>query len=207
MRAAAIPEAFFTVWANLFEIGAAAAGSVALIHGGASGIGSTALWLCSEFDVRALATAGAVDKCAAIAALGAVPINYRSENFVDAVLAQTGGQGANVILDIVGANYLESNIEALAQDGYRVTIGFLGGGVAAQFDLQPLVAKRGRLTGSLLRPRGVEEKAAIARPLREKVWPARCRPLLHASFPLARAADAHRLLESGAVIGKVVLTV
>lgn len=209
VQAAALPETFFTVWANLFDMGRAQPGDVALIHGGTSGIGTTALMLCREFGIRTFATAGSVAKCEAIRDLGGEAINYRQEAFAEVVLARTHHRGADVILDIVGASYLDDNLAALARDGRLLVIGFLGGAVAERVKLNVIMAKRAVVTGSALRTRSAEEKAAIARSLRERVWPVleqgRCLPIIHATYPLARAADAHRILESGQHIGKIVL--
>lgn len=210
-QAAAIPETFFTVWANLFLMGRARRGEVALIHGGTSGIGTTALMLCRELGVRAFATAGGTEKCEAIRELGAEPINYRQESFVEVVLARTEGRGADVILDIMGAAYFADNLATLARDGRLLLIGFLGGAVAERVNLQTIMAKRAIVTGSAMRPRSTQEKAAIAASLREHVWPVlaqgRCLPMIHATYPLARAADAHREMESSQHIGKIVLEV
>jgi len=210
-QAAAIPETFFTVWANLFQLGHARKGDVALIHGGTSGIGTTALMLCREFGIRAFATAGGREKCEAIRELGGEPINYRQESFVEVVLARTEGRGADVILDIMGASYFADNLATLARDGRLLLIGFLGGGTAEHVNLHAIMAKRAVVTGSAMRSRTPQEKAAIAESLRTHVWPVlaqgRCLPLIHATYPLLRAADAHRDMESSQHIGKIVLTV
>jgi putative PIG3 family NAD(P)H quinone oxidoreductase len=212
VQAAALPEAFFTVWANLFQMGKVRAGETVLIHGGASGIGTTAIQLLRAFGIRALATAGSAAKCAAIRAIGAdVAINYREQDFVEAVRAETNDRGVDAILDIVGASYLQRNIAALALDGRLLLLGFLGGEIAERVSLGQIMAKRLVITGSAMRPRTVGEKAAIARDLHAKVWPllgpGRVEPIISATFPLARAADAHRLMESGDHIGKIVLRV
>lgn len=211
IRAAAIPEIFFTVWANLFMMGRARAGEIALIHGGASGIGTTALMLCREFGIRALATAGSPVKCEAISALGATAINYRDLDFAEVVARETEGRGVDVILDIVGGPYFSRNIASLARDGRLVVIGLLGGNVAPPWDLQGLMSKRALVTGSTLRARTPEEKAQIADALRETVWPVigagRCWPIIDAVFPLADAAAAHRAMEANQHIGKIVLSV
>ncbi len=211
VHAAAIPETYFTVWANLFGMGGARRGDTVLIHGGTSGIGTTALMLCREFGVGALATAGSGAKCAAIRELGGEPINYREEDFVRIVRERTDGRGVDVILDIVGASYFARNIESLAMDGRLVIIAFLGGARVKEAELQSIVAKRAVVTGSLLRPRTSAEKAAIADALRERVWPVlaagRCWPVVDSVFPFERAADAHRRMESSEHIGKIVLTV
>ncbi|WP_267221187.1 NAD(P)H-quinone oxidoreductase [Dyella silvae] len=211
VQAAAIPETFFTVWVNVFEMGRARRGDIALIHGGTSGIGTTALMLCREFGIRTFATAGGAEKCEAIRELGGEPIHYRHEAFAEVVLARTDRHGADVILDIMGANYFDDNLTALARDGRLLMIGFLGGSVAQQVNLQAIAAKRAVVTGSTLRSRTSREKAAIAESLRQHVWPVlaegRCVPIIHAVYPLERAADAHRAMESGKHIGKIVLEV
>jgi putative PIG3 family NAD(P)H quinone oxidoreductase len=212
VQAAALPETFFTVWANLFQMGKVRAGETVLIHGGASGIGTTAIQLLRAFGIRALATAGSAAKCAAILAIGAdVAVNYRQQDFVEVVRTETNGRGVDAILDIVGASYLQRNIAALARDGRLLLLGFMGGEIAERLELGQIVAKRLVITGSAMRPRTVAEKAAIAKDLHAKVWPllasGRVAPILSATFPLAHAADAHRLMESGNHIGKIVLRV
>lgn len=211
IEAAAVPETFFTVWANLFQMAGAKRGDKVLIHGGTSGIGTTALMLCEAFGIEAFATAGSEQKCEAIAALGGKPINYRTTDFAAEVLAQTGGVGVDIILDIMGASYLQGNLAALARDGRLMVIGFLGGTVAKDVDLQALVLKRATITGSTMRARTAAEKAHIAAGLRTHAWPlleaGQCRPVIHRIFPLAEAAAAHALMESGAHIGKIVLQV
>jgi len=211
VQAAAIPETFFTVWANLFGLGAARRGQRVLIHGGTSGIGTTALMLCREFGIEAFATAGSVDKCAAISKLGGQPINYREQDFATVIAEKTAGQGVNAILDIMGASYLNGNVSALAMDGRLVMLGFLGGGKANDIDLLAIMAKRAVITGSLLRARTAEEKAEIAEQLREHVWPAlaagRCLPIIDKVYSLNDAAQAHARMEGGDHIGKIVLRV
>ena len=211
IQAAAIPETFFTVWANLFGLGDAHHGQRVLIHGGTSGIGTTALMLCHEFGIQAFATAGSADKCAAIAKLGAEPINYREQDFAQVIDEHTDGQGVNVILDIMGASYLNNNLKALAMDGHLVMLGFLGGGKAHDVDLLTILAKRAVITGSLLRPRSKDEKAAIAEQLREYVWPVlaagRCLPIIDKVYEYTDAAQAHAWMEGGDHIGKIVLRV
>ena len=211
IQAAAIPETFFTVWANLFGLGDAHHGQRVLIHGGTSGIGTTALMLCHEFGIQAFATAGSADKCAAIAKLGAEPINYREQDFAQVIAEHTDGQGVNVILDIMGASYLNNNLQALAMDGHLVMLGFLGGGKAHDVDLLTILAKRAVITGSLLRPRSKDEKAAIAEQLREYVWPVlaagRCLPIIDKVYEYTDAAQAHARMEGGDHIGKIVLRV
>lgn len=211
VQAAAIPETFFTVWANLFVLGRARRGECVLIHGGTSGIGTTALLLCREFDIRALATAGSERKCAAIAQLGGEPINYREQDFAAAVLEKTQGRGVGAILDVVGAPYFVRNLNSLALDGRLLLVGMLGGARADNVPLQVIMQKRAVVTGSTMRARSAAEKAAIAADLRAQIWPAlqagRCLPVISAVLPLVRADEAHRILEAGDHIGKVVLDV
>ncbi|MEJ5281326.1 NAD(P)H-quinone oxidoreductase [Pseudomonas sp. MYb541] len=207
IQAAAIPETFFTVWANLFGIGGAHNGQRVLIHGGTSGIGTTALMLCREFGIQAFATAGSEEKCAAIRALGAEAINYREQDFAQVI----ADQGVNVILDIMGASYLNNNLKALAMDGRLVMLGFLGGAKANEVDLLTILGKRAIVTGSLLRARTKDEKAAIADQLREHVWPVlsagRCLPMIDQVFDYTQADQAHARMEGGDHIGKIVLRV
>ncbi|WP_065261413.1 NAD(P)H-quinone oxidoreductase [Pseudomonas bananamidigenes] len=211
IQAAAIPETFFTVWANLFGLGAASRGKRVLIHGGTSGIGTTALMLCREFGIEAFATAGSPDKCEAIRELGGKPINYREQDFAAVIAEQTNGQGVNVILDIMGGSYLNPNLKALAMDGRLVMLGFLGGARANDVDLLSILGKRAVVTGSLLRARTSAEKADIAAQLREHVWPVlaagRCLPMIDKVYPLLDAAQAHAHMEMGDHIGKIVLNV
>lgn len=211
IQAAAVPETFFTVWANLFGLGDAHTGQSVLIHGGTSGIGTTALMLCREYGIQAFATAGSADKCAAIAKLGAEPINYREEDFAAVIAQKTGDKGVNVILDIMGASYLNNNLNALAMDGHLVMLGFLGGGKANDVDLLTILGKRAVITGSLLRARTKDEKAAIAEQLREYVWPVlsagRCLPIIDKVYAYTDAAQAHARMEGGDHIGKIVLRV
>ena len=211
IQAAAVPETFFTVWANLFGLGDAHTGQRVLIHGGTSGIGTTALMLCREFGIQAFATAGSADKCAAIAKLGAEPINYREQDFADVIAQQTDGHGVDVILDIMGASYLNNNLKSLAMDGHLVMLGFLGGGKAHDVDLLSILSKRAVITGSLLRARTGAEKAAIADQLREYIWPVlsagRCLPIIDKVYPYTDADQAHARMEGGDHIGKIVLQV
>jgi NADPH2:quinone reductase len=209
-EAAAIPEAFFTVWTNVFERGALKAGETLLVHGGSSGIGTTAIQLAKAFGARVVATAGSDEKVRECVALGADrAVNYRAEDFVAATLAATDGKGADVILDMVGGDYVARNYAAAAIDARIVQIAFLSG-QRVEIDLRVLMAKRLFHTGSTLRPRSIKEKAAIAEALYEKVWPllaqGRCRPVIDSLFPLAEAAEAHRRMQSSAQIGKIVLT-
>ena len=211
IQAAAIPETFFTVWTNVFERGALKPGEVFLVHGGSSGIGTTAIQLASQLGSRVIATAGGADKAAACRSLGAErAVDYRSEDFVVAAMEMTQGRGVNVILDMVGGDYFARNLKCLAMEGRIVQIAFLKGS-KVELDLAPLMMKRQTLTGSTLRPRSVAEKGAIANALKDRVWPlieaGRVQPILYKTFPLAEAAAAHRLMESSAHIGKIVLTV
>ena len=208
--AAALPETFFTVWTNVFERGRLKAGESFLVHGGSSGIGTTAIQLASRFGARVFATAGSPDKCSKCKELGAsVAIDYRTNDFVKVVEQETGGKGVDLILDMVGGDYINRNLQSLAVDGRLVQIAFLKG-AKAEINFASLMVKRQTVTGSTLRPRSVAEKGAIARALEEKVWPlvakGEVRPLIHATFPLEQAVEAHRLMESSAHLGKIVLT-
>jgi putative PIG3 family NAD(P)H quinone oxidoreductase len=209
--AAAIPETHFTVWSNVFERGRLSHGEHALFHGGAGGIGTTAIQLAAARGVRVFATAGSDEKCRACEDLGAVrAINYRSTDFVEAIRSETQDRGVDLILDIVGGSYTPRNVSLLATDGRLVQIGLMGGEPAVSIDLRRILGRRLTITGSTLRPRSVEEKGQIAQALRRHVWPlierGAVRPIIHRTFPLAEAAAAHALLESSAHIGKVVLT-
>ena len=211
VRAAALPETYFTVWANLFVHGRLARGESVLIHGGTSGIGVTAIQLAREFGARVFATAGSDEKCAACVRLGADgAINYRSEDFAARIAQLTGGAGVNVVLDIVGAPCFDQNLRCLAMDGRLVQVAVMHGAKVEQFDLSRVMQRRLVITGSTMRPRSTAEKGALAQALRERVWPVlgagRCGPVVHATFPLAQAAAAHRLMESSAHIGKIMLT-
>jgi putative PIG3 family NAD(P)H quinone oxidoreductase len=210
ISAAAVPETFFTVWTNLFERGRLRSGERTLIHGGTSGIGTTAIQLARAFGAIVYATAGSDDKCRACERLGAsAAINYRSADFVAAIGDLTSNQGVDVILDIVGGDYFPRNLECLALNGRLVQIGLIGGS-RAQINLTALLQRRLTITGSTLRVRTIAQKGALAQQVEKHLWPlldsGAVKPVIHAAFPLARAADAHRLLESGEVIGKVVLT-
>jgi NADPH2:quinone reductase len=212
IRAAALPETFFTVWANLFGHGKLAAGETALIHGGTSGIGVTAIQLAKAFGATVIATAGSAEKCAAMTSLGAdVAVNYREQDFVEAVKVATGGKLANVVLDMVGAEYFNRNLRCLALDGRLVIIAFLGGFEVPQADLRPIMVRRLTVTGSTMRPRTTAQKGALADALRAKVWPlleaGKCAPPIFKVFPLADAAAAHALMESSTHIGKIMLKV
>jgi NADPH2:quinone reductase len=208
-EAACIPETYFTVWTNVFERGGLKPGETLLVHGGSSGIGTTAIQLAKAFGAKVIVTAGSDEKCDACRKLGADhAVNYRTQDFVAEVKAFTGGRGVDVILDMVGGDYIGRNYEAAAQDGRIVQIAFQGPSTAT-VDFRRLMLKRLTHTGSTLRSRSVAEKAAIASALQEKVWPllasGRCRPLIHSRFPLAEAAKAHALMESSTHIGKIVL--
>jgi NADPH2:quinone reductase len=212
IRAGALPETSFTVWANLFQIGRLVKAETALVHGGTSGIGVTAIQFAHEFGARIFATAGSDDKCAACMKLGAdAAINYRTQDFAAEVKTLTAGRGVNVVLDMVGGPYMARNVRSLGMDGRLVMIAFLQGSKAQDFDFVQVMIKRLTITGSTMRPRTTAQKGQIATELREKVWPVldagRCTPVIHATFPLARAADAHRMMESSAHIGKIILTV
>jgi NADPH2:quinone reductase len=211
-RAAALPETYFTVWANLFGHGRLAPGETALVHGGTSGIGVTAIRLAKAFGATVYATAGSAAKVEACLRLGAdAAIDYRTQDFAAEVKALTGGRGVDVILDMVGAAYLPRNLRCLALDGRLVIIAFLGGHQADAVDLRPVMTKRLTVTGSTMRPRTTAQKGAIAAALEAQVWPllgqGHCAPVIHATFPLARAAEAHRLMESSEHIGKIMLEV
>jgi putative PIG3 family NAD(P)H quinone oxidoreductase len=210
VQAAAIPETFFTVWTNLFERGGCRAGDTVLIHGGTSGIGTTAIQLAAAFGAKVFATAGTAEKARTCEQLGAARgIDYRTEDFVEVVKRETGGAGVNVILDIVAGSYVSRNLEAAALDGRIVVIALLGG-PRAEVKMHLILTKRLTLTGSTLRARTVAQKAAVATAVRENVWPlleaGRVRPVIYKTFPLGEASEAHRLMESSQHVGKIVLT-
>jgi NADPH2:quinone reductase len=212
VTAAAIPETFFTVWTNVFERGRLLAGESALFHGGTSGIGTTAIQLAACRGARVFATAGSDEKCRACEQLGATrAINYRTRDFVDAIRQLTDGRGVDVVLDIIGGSYVARNLSVLAVDGRLVQIGLMEGNPMAEVDLRRILGRRLTITGSTLRPRSVEEKGQIATALRREVWPlleARAvTPLIDRTFPLAAAAEAHRLMERSDHVGKIVLTI
>jgi len=211
VEAASLPETFFTVWSNVFDRAKLKAGETLLVQGGSSGIGVTAIQMAKALGNRVLATAGSDEKCAACAKLGADRvINYRTKDFVAEVLAATDGKGVNVVLDMVGGDYVPRELKCLADEGRLVFIAFLRG-PKTELDINELMRRRLILTGSTLRPRPVEFKGAIARSLREHVWPlieaGKIKPVIFKTFPLAEAAEAHRLMESSQHIGKLVLTV
>ncbi len=211
VAAAALPETHFTVWHNVFQRGRLRAGEALLVHGGSSGIGTTAILLGKAFGATVVVTAGTPEKCEACRALGAdAAINYREGDWTGPVTEATGGRGPDLILDMVGGAYVAQNYAVAAPDGRIVSIAFLQGS-KVEVDFLKLLSKRLTHTGSTMRPQPVEAKAGIARELEEKVWPlleaGRCRPVIHATFPLRRAAEAHALMESSAHVGKIVLTV
>jgi putative PIG3 family NAD(P)H quinone oxidoreductase len=209
--AAAIPETFFTVWTNVFERGRLARGESILVHGGSSGIGTTAIQLARARGARVFATAGSPVKCEACERLGAERcIDYRAADFVAVVRELTSGRGVDLVLDMVGAEYFARNLDALAMNGRLVEIATLTG-ARTELNIQTIMQRRLTITGSTLRARSVAEKGAIASALRQQVWPllesGQVKPIVYATFPLADAAQAHRVMESGAHIGKLVLVV
>jgi NADPH:quinone reductase len=211
VEAAAIPETFFTVWHNAFERGALRAGETFLVHGGSSGIGTAAIQIAKARGARVITTAGSAEKCAACRRLGAdVAVNYKTEDFVAATKAATGGSGADVILDMVGGDYIERNYEAAAVEGRIVQIAFQGS-PKANVDFRRIMLKRLHHTGSTLRSRSIEDKAAIAHAVEQQVWPlivaGKVKPIIDRTFPLTDAAGAHARMETSAHIGKIVLTV
>jgi NADPH2:quinone reductase len=211
VEAAAIPETFFTVWHNAFERGALRAGETLLVHGGSSGIGTAAIQLAKARGARVITTAGSAEKCEACRRLGAdVAVNYKTEDFVAATKTATGGSGADVILDMVGGDYIERNYEAAAVEGRIVQIAFQGS-PKANVDFRRIMLKRLHHTGSTLRSRSIEDKAAIAHAVEQQVWPliaaGKVKPIIDRTFPLTDAAGAHARMETSAHIGKIVLTV
>ena len=211
VEAAAVPETFFTVWTNVFERGRLQAGETILIHGGSSGIGTAAIQLAKAFGATVFATVGSEKKGDACLALGADSVvNYRTTDWVRVFKDATGGRGVDLVLDMVGGNYVARNLELLAVEGRLVQIAFLESS-KVELDLMQVMRRRLTITGSTLRPRSPEEKGQIARALEQKVWPlveaGKVKPIVHAEFPLEHAADAHRLMQSSEHIGKIVLTV
>lgn len=211
LEAASLPETFFTVWSNVFDRAQLGPGESLLVQGGSSGIGVTAIQLASALGHRVFATAGSDEKCRACEQLGAERgINYRSEDFAAVVKEMTGGRGVDVILDMVAGDYIPREIDCLADDG-RIALIALLKGAKAEIDLGQVLRRRLSISGSTLRPRPVAFKAAIARSLRERVWPlleqGKLKPVIYRSFPLARAAEAHALMESSTHVGKIVLEV
>lgn len=211
IQAAGIPETFFTVWTNVFQRGKLQPGESILVHGGTSGIGTTAIQLAKTFGARVMTTAGSDDKCDAARRLGAdEAFNYRTADWVADAKRATGGRGLDVILDIVGADYIPKNLDLLAVDGRLVQIAFLKT-AKVELDFSIMMRKRAWLTGSTLRPRTPAEKGVIARDLHQHVWPLLERgvvaPIIHETFPLDRASQAHRLMESSTHIGKIILRI
>ncbi|NTE58030.1 zinc-binding dehydrogenase [Agrobacterium tumefaciens] len=212
VKAAALPETFFTVWANLFQMAGLTEGETVLIHGGTSGIGTTAIQLAKAFGAEVYATAGSAEKCEACVTLGAKrAINYREEDFAAVIKTETGGKGVDVVLDMIGAAYFEKNLSALAKDGCLSIIAFLGGAVAEKVNLTPIMVKRLTVTGSTMRPRTADEKRAIRDDLIQQVWPlvesGQVAPVINRVFTLDEVVDAHRLMESSNHIGKIVMRV
>ena len=211
-EAAALPETLFTCWTTLIDDGRLQSGDTLLVHGGASGIGTTAIPLAKALGAKVFVTAGSEAKCQVCRDIGAdLAINYRTEDFVEAIKAATDGRGVDVVLDMVGGDYVARDLQVMARHGRHVTIGMMGDGVMATIPMPLIMAKRLTITGSTLRGRSKEEKAEIGAQLRSKVWPlveaGRIKPRVHATFALAHAAEAHRALEAGDHIGKIVLTV
>ncbi|WP_243455769.1 NAD(P)H-quinone oxidoreductase [Sphingosinicella sp. BN140058] len=211
IEAAALPETFFTVWSNVFQRGAAQAGETILVHGGTSGIGTTAILLGRALGLNVIVTAGSAAKCARALEIGAAhAIDYRAQDFVAEVKTLTGGRGVDLVLDMVGGDYVPRNLACLAEDGRHVSIAAQRG-ADAQIPLWPIMRKRLTLTGSTLRARDAAFKAGIAGELRARVWPliesGELRPIIDGDFPLTEAADAHRRMEAGDHVGKIVLTV
>lgn len=210
VEAAAIPETYFTVWTNLFERGGCKTGDTVLIHGGTSGIGTTAIQLAREWGARVFATAGSPEKVKACEKLGAErAIDYKTEDFVEVVNQLTAGKGVDITLDIVAGTYVQRNIDCAAVEGRIVCISLLGG-PKAEINVGKILTKRLTITGSTLRPRTVAQKGIVAAGVQKNIWPllraGRARPVIHAKFPLADASEAHRLMESSNHIGKIVLT-
>ena len=211
VEAASLPETFFTVWSNVFDRAGLKRGESLLVQGGSSGIGVTAIQMGAAMGSRVFATAGSDEKCAACVKLGAEKaINYRTQDFAAEVNAATGGKGVNVILDMVGGDYVPKELKCLAEEGRLVFIAFLRG-PKTELDINELMRRRLTLSGSTLRPRPVEFKGAIAKSLRERIWPlietGKIKPVLFRTFPLAEAREAHKLMESSQHVGKIVLTV
>ncbi|OAL81342.1 NAD(P)H-quinone oxidoreductase [Acinetobacter sp. SFB] len=210
VQAAAIPETFFTVWANVFQMGQAKAGETVLIHGGTSGIGTTALMLCKSLGIKTFATAGSDDKVDAISHL-TTGINYKTQDFEQVINEQTDNGGVDVILDMVGAPYLERNLNLLRRDGRLVYIAFLGGRKAKEINLGPIMMKRLTITGSTMRARSTAEKAEIAQGLQETVAPlwakGECLPMIYKTFKFDQIQDAHAAMDTGEHVGKIVVEI
>lgn len=208
-EAAAIPETFFTVWANLFQMGRLQPGESVLIHGGASGIGTTAIMLSHALGMKVYTTVGQADKAGPISQYATV-INYKTDDFAEEIARLTGGEGVDAILDIVGAPYFNRNLGLLKKDGRLVIIGLMGGRMANDFDMQQVLLKRATITGSTMRGRTTAEKGEISQALLKHVWPlltqGKCKPLIYASYPMAEVGKAHESLDTGNHLGKVVIT-
>ncbi len=211
LQAAALPENYFTVWANLFMMGKLQPAESLLVHGGTSGIGITAIQMAVAQGSKVFATAGSAAKCAAIERLGASAINYREADFAESIATATGKRGVDVVLDMVGAPYTARNLKCLARDGRLVQVAFMLGSKAEDLDLLPIMMKRLSVTGSTMRPRTTAEKSAIARELKETIWPRLedkvFAPVIDTVFPLAEAPAAHALMEASTHIGKILLRV
>jgi NADPH2:quinone reductase len=210
-EAASLPETFFTVWSNVYDRGSLKPGETLLVQGGSSGIGVTAIQMAVAMGNRVFATAGSDEKCAACVKLGAEKaINYRTQDFAEQVKAATGGKGVDVILDMVGGDYVPKELQCLAEEGRLVFIAFLRG-MKTEMDIMEVMRKRLRISGSMLRPRPIEFKGAIAKSLRERIWPlieaGKIKPVIYKTFPLAKASEAHALMETSTHVGKIVLTV
>ena len=211
IEAAALPETFFTVWTNLLERGALKKDEILMIHGGSSGIGTTAIQIASQWGARVIATAGNDEKCLVCKRLGAARVvNYHKEDFVEAAQEFSSGKGVDVILDMVGGNYISKNIKSLAPDGRLVQIAFLQG-AKAEINFMQIMLKRLTITGSTLRPQSIERKGEIAAALIENVWPlissGKVKPVIHKIFPLNKASEGHTLMESNQHIGKIMLKI
>lgn len=212
VKAAALPETFFTVWANLFQMAGLTEGESVLIHGGSSGIGTTAIQLAKAFGAEVYTTAGSKEKCDACEKIGAKrAISYREEDFAEVIKAETGGKGVDVILDMIGASYFEKNLTSLAKDGCLSIIAFLGGNITEKVDLRPIMVKRLTVTGSTMRPRTADEKRAIRDELVSQVWPlleaGTIAPVIHDVIDFDHVAEGHRLMETSNHIGKIVMRV
>lgn len=210
VEAAGVPENYFTVFDNVFTRGRLAQGETLLVHGGSSGIGSTAIQLAKQMGANVIATAGSSDKCAFCKTLGAdFAINYKTEDFVEEVKKITGKRGVDVVLDMVGGTYLQKNISVMAMEARLVQIGFLQSATVENFNLLPVMLRRLTITGSTLRARSVPQKAEVAAALREKIWPflekGMVKPVIHATFPLEQARQAHEMMESSSHLGKILL--
>lgn len=210
IEAAGLPETYFTVWSNVFDRGGLAEGEALLVHGGASGIGTTAIQIARAMGHTVYATVGSDERVAAVEKLGAIGINYKTQDYVEEIKRHTGGKGVNVILDMVAGDYINRDLKCLADDGRIVIIALLGG-AKATIDCNELMRRRLTVTGSTLRPRSVEFKGEIARALRERVWPlleaGKIKPIIHATLPLDQAAAGHAMMEAGEQVGKIILTV